>query len=163
MSDVRVGETCMQHWQCLSCQRRARLCAGERGCVPVSATSSLLYHFSFLKHNHSAASHHHHRRCETQLSYPWKLHACRANNNYLPYFYFLRYVFGIGFSCIIQNKSYNSYDNIFLYNYLQQMQQIIHFSPVGCFTTARSKSMQKNREVSWVKHDTCFFNIKCHC
>ena len=36
-------------------------------------------------------------------------------------------------------------ENIFIYNYLQQMYQIIHLSPVGCFTQARSKSMQKNR------------------
>ena len=31
------------------------------------------------------------------------------------------------------------------------MHQIIHLSPVGCFTPARGKSMQKNREVSRVK------------
>ena len=42
---------------------------------------------------------------------------------------------------------------IFFYiivNYLLQMHQIIHLSPVGCFTTARGKTVQKNREVSWV-------------
>ena len=42
-------------------------------------------------------------------------------------------------------------DNIFLYNYLWQMHQIIHLSPVGCFTPARGKTVQKNREVSGVK------------
>ena len=41
-----------------------------RGCVPQSASSSLIYHFLFLKHHHSAAMHHHHRHCKTQLSYP---------------------------------------------------------------------------------------------
>ena len=30
-------------------------------------------------------------------------------------------------------------DNIFIYNYLWQMHQIIHLSPVGCFTPARGK------------------------
>ena len=40
--------------------------------------------------------------------------------------------------------------NIFVYNYLRQMHQIIHLSPVGCFTTARGKTMHKNLEVSWV-------------
>ena len=30
------------------------------------------------------------------------------------------------------------------------MHQIVHLSPVGCFTAARGKSMQKNREVSGV-------------
>ena len=42
-------------------------------------------------------------------------------------------------------------DNIFLYNYLRQMYKIIHLSPVGCFTPARGKTVQKNREVSGVK------------
>ena len=41
-------------------------------------------------------------------------------------------------------------DNVFLYNYLLQMHQIIHLSPVGCFTIARGKTVQKNHEVSWV-------------
>ena len=109
-----------------------------RGCVPLSASSSLTYYHCWsLKHHHSAATRHHH--C------PGKLHACRANNNYFLYFvfYFLLYLFGIVFNCIIQN-------NIFLYTYLLQMHQIIHLSPVGCFTTARGKTVQKNREVSWV-------------
>ena len=38
--------------------------------------------------------------------------------------------------------------NIFLYNYLWQMNQIIHLSPVGCFTPARGKTVQKILEVS---------------
>ena len=33
-----------------------------RGCVPLSSSSSLIYHFWFLKHPHSAATPHHHRR-----------------------------------------------------------------------------------------------------
>ena len=41
-------------------------------------------------------------------------------------------------------------DNIFTYNYLRQMHQIIHLSPVGCITPARGKTMQKNSEVSWI-------------
>ena len=41
-----------------------------RGCVTLNASSSLIYHFWFLKHYHSAARHYHHRRWETQLSYP---------------------------------------------------------------------------------------------
>ena len=36
------------------------------------------------------------------------------------------------------------------------MHQINHLSPVGCFTPARGKSMQKNREVSGAK-----LNISC--
>ena len=41
-------------------------------------------------------------------------------------------------------------DNIFLYDYLLQMHQIIHLSPVGCFNPARGKTVEKNREVSGV-------------
>ena len=41
-------------------------------------------------------------------------------------------------------------DNIFLYNYLPQMHQIIHLSPVGCFTPARGKTVQKHHKVSRV-------------
>ena len=41
-------------------------------------------------------------------------------------------------------------DNIFLYNYLWQMHKIIHHSPVGCFTPARGKTVQKIRDVSGV-------------
>ena len=33
-------------------------------------------------------------------------------------------------------------DDIFLHNYLQQMHQIIHLSPVGCFTPARGKTKE---------------------
>ena len=61
-------------------------------CVPLSASSSLIYNFWSLKHHHSAATHHHHHRCERQLSYQWKLHACRANNYFLLFF---ARVFGI--------------------------------------------------------------------
>ena len=78
-----------------------------RGCVRLSASSSLIYHFWFLKHHHSAATHYHHRRLETQLSYPWKLHVCRANNTYFIFiFLFLLSVFVIVFNCIKQNRSY---------------------------------------------------------
>ena len=42
-------------------------------------------------------------------------------------------------------------DNIFLYNYLRQMHQIINLSPAGCFTPAEGKTVQKNREVSGAK------------
>ena len=56
------------------------------------------------------------------------------------------------FSTVLHRTIVTVYtDNIFLYNYLRQMHQIIHLSPVGCFTPARGKSVQKNREVSGVK------------
>ena len=55
------------------------------------------------------------------------------------------------FSIVLYRAIVSVYtDNIFLYNYLRQMHQIVHLSPVPCFTTARGKTVQKNREVNWV-------------
>ena len=39
------------------------------------------------------------------------------------------------------------------------MHQIIHLSLVGCFTPARGKTVQKNREVSGVKQNC--YQYKC--
>ena len=124
-----------------------------RGCVPLSASSSLIYHFWSLKHHHSVARHHYHRRWETRLSYPWKLHACRANKNYFLYnlFYFWLYCMYLVLFSIVLYRTIVTVYNIFLYNYLRQMNQIIHLLLVGCFTTARGKTVQKNPEVSGVK------------
>ena len=126
-----------------------------RGCVKnkkyPSASSSLIYHIWFLKHHHSAATPHHHNRWETQLSYPWKLQACRANSHYFIYFIFCS-LYLLLFLIVLYRTIVTVYtDNIFLYNYLWQMHQIIHLSQVGCFTQARGKTVQKNREVSGVK------------
>ena len=60
-------------------------------------------------------------------------------------------MFGIVLNCITHNNSYCLHLQYFSINYLRQMHQIIHLSPVGCFTPARGKTMQKNREVSDVK------------
>ena len=140
-------------------QHCERLCAAER--LKPEGSSSLIYHFWFLKHHHSAATPHHHCRLETQLSYPWKLHACKANNNYFLSicFYFLLSVF-IVFNSIIQNKSYCSTvytDYIYLYNYLWQMHQIIiHLSPVGCFLP-QSKVKRAKKSRSGVNSGLFFF------
>ena len=122
------------------------------GCVPLSASSSFIYHFWFLKHHHSAATPHHKNHWETQLSYPWKLHACRANDNYFLYiFFFFCSLYLLLFLNVFYRTIVTVYTaNIFLYNYLWQMHQIIHLSPVGCFTPARGKTVQKNRVVSRV-------------
>ena len=89
----------------------------------------------------------------TQLSYPWPLHACRANNNYFLYIYFIFCsMYLVLFSIVLHRTIVTVYtDNTFLYNYLWQMPQIIHLSPVECFTPALGKTMHKNREVSGVK------------
>ena len=71
-------------------------------------------------------------------------------------FYFILYtMYLVLFSTVLHRTIVTVYtDNIFLYNYLWQMHQIIHLSPVGCFTPARGKSVQKNREVSRVNVPT---------
>ena len=111
------------------------------------------YHFWFLKHHHSAATHHHHRRC-------WR--SCLTDENCMNaeqitiIFYIYNFIFCslflVLFSIVLYRTIVTVYtNNIFPYNYLWQIHQIIHLSPVGCFTPARGKSVQKNREVSGVK------------
>ena len=149
----RVKRRYCKHAICQMCMKIGSVYHASvvRGCVPMCTSSSLIYYFWFLKHHHSAATHHHLCSCKTQL-YPWKLHAGRANNNYFLniFFSFLLYVFGIVFNCIMQNNSYCLH-HIFLDNYVRQLHQIIHLSPVGCFTPARGKAVQKNCAVSGVK------------
>ena len=97
-----------------------------RGCLPVSASSSLIYHFWFLKHHHSAATRHDHHRCKIQLSYPWKLHAGRANNYYFLYIFLFCSMYLVLFSIVLYRRIVTVYtDDIFLYNYRRQMHQII--------------------------------------
>ena len=122
-----------------------------RGCVRLSASSSLIYHFWFLKHRYSAATPHHHRRC-------WR--SCRTNENcmFAEQIIIIFYIFIILFSSmylvlfwiVLYRTIVTVYTNIFLYNYQRQMRQIIHLWEVGCFTPAWSKTVQKNREVRGV-------------
>ena len=124
-----------------------------RGCGPLSSSSSLIYHFWFLKHHQSAGAPHHHRRC-------WR--SCRTHENcmcaeqIIIIFYIFICIFCsiylVLFSIVLYRTIVTVYkDNIFLHNYLREMHQIIHLSLVGCFTPARGKTVQKNREVSGVK------------
>ena len=141
--------TCMQQ-----CSHIASVCHASvvRGCVPLSASSSLIYHFWFLKHHHSAPTPHHHRRW--WRSCPIHENCIRAEQ--IIIFYIFIFIFGsmylILFSIVLCRTIITVYThNIFIYNYLRQMHQIIHLSPVGCFTPARGKTAQKNRKVSGVK------------
>ena len=135
--------TCMTDRQCLPCQRCERLCAADRLiqsylALLVSQTPPLC---SFASPPPPLGD---------AVVAPMKTACmqthCRANNNYFLYifFYFLLYVFGIGFNCIIQNNGYC------LHWQYWQMHQIIHLSPVGCFTLDRGKTVQKKFEVSRV-------------
>ena len=70
---------------------------------------------------------------------------------YIIFFIFYSMYFVL-FSIVLYRTIVTVYtDNIFLYNYLRQIHQIIQLSPVGCFTPARGKTVQKNREVNGVK------------
>ena len=142
--------TCMQQ-----CSHIISVCHASvmRGWVLLSSSSSLIYHFWFLKHHHSAATPHHHLRC-------WR--SCHTHENcmraeqiiiiiYIFIFIFC-YMYLVLFSIVLYRTIVTIYtDNIFLYNYLWQMYQIIHLSLVGCFTPARGKTVQKYLEVSGVK------------
>ena len=121
--------------------------------VPMSSSSSLIYHIWFLKYHHSAVMPHHHWRC-------WR--SCCTHENcmcaelIIIIFYIFIFIFCsmylVLFSIVLYRTIVTVYtDNIFLYNYLLQMHQIIHLSPVGCFTPARVKTVQNIREVSGVK------------
>ena len=99
VSDVHA--TMQLHRQYLSCQCRERLCAAEL--IIQSYLPLLVSQTPSLGSDASPPP-----ALLTQLSYPWKLHASRANNNNFLYIYsyFLLYVFGIVLNCIIQNNSY---------------------------------------------------------
>ena len=136
-----------QHWQCLSCQRCELLCAAE--CIVQSFLPLLISQTPSFCSDASPPL-----AWLTQLSYPWKLQACRANSNYFLCILFFIFcsMYLVLFSIVLYRTIVTVYTyNIFLYNYQRQMHQIILLSPVGCFTPARGKTVQKNREVSRVK------------
>ena len=126
-----------------------------RGCVPLSSSSSFIYHFWFLKQHHYAAMHHHHQHW-------WR--SCHTHENcmHVEQIIIIFYIFFVFVSCSVYLELFSIVlyrtivtvykENIFLYNYLRQMHQMIHLSPVGCFTPARGKTVQKNCEVSGVNH-----------
>ena len=131
-------QTCMQHRQCMPCQLRERFCAAERLIqsylsLLVSQTPSLSRDASPPQPLGDAVS---------------QLHACRANNYFLYIIFFIFCsLYLLLFLIVLYSTIVTVYtDNIFLYNYLWQMYQIIHLSPVGCFTPVRGKTVQKNRE-----------------
>ena len=87
--------------------------------------------------------------------------SCRGHENcmsaepiiiILYIFYFIFYSMCLVLFSVTMVTVYT--DNIFIYNYQRKMHQIIDLSPLGCFTPARGKSVQKNREVRGVNIDT---------
>ena len=84
----------------------------------------------------------------------WR-HSCHTHENSIHaeqiiiIFYIFFYIFcSLYFLIVLYRTIVTVYtENIFLYNYLWQMHQIIHLSHVGCFTPARGKTVQKNRGV----------------
>ena len=145
-----ICQTCMQQ-----CSHFGSVCHASvvRDCVPLSASSSLIYHYWFLKHHHSAETHHHHWRCRRSF----RTHEdCMHAEQIILIFYILFVIFCSMYLVLFSIALYRrivtvNTDNIFPYNYLWQMHQIIYLSLVGCFTPAQGKTVQTNREVSGVK------------
>ena len=140
-----ICQPCLQHRQCLSCQSRERFCTAER---IIQSYRPLLV----SQTHHSAATHHHHRRCCRSCRTPEK---CMHVEQIIIIFYICFFIccsmYLVMFSIVLYRTIVTVYtNNIFLYNYLHQMHQIIHLSLVGCFTPARGKTVQKNREVRGV-------------
>ena len=101
-------------------------------------------------------------------------HSCHTNENGMHaeqiiiifYIFFVIFcsMYLILFSIVLYRTIVTVYtDNIFLYNYLLQMNQIIHLSLVGCFAPARGKSMQKYPEISWVIKGSSLYNTGSGC
>ena len=124
--------------QCMPCQRRERLCAAER-----LTTTTVVR-----------------RSCHTHEN-------CMHAEQIIIIFYIYNFIFCSLYLLLFLIVLYRTIvavyiDNIFLYNYLWQMHQIIHLSPVVCFSPARGKTVQKNRKVSGVKElfsEFMFFQV----
>ena len=153
--------TCMKHRQCLPCQLRERLCAAERLiqshlsllvsrtpplCRVGITTTTAIGRCSCTHENCSCT----HENC---------IHAEQIIIFYIIFFIFCS-MYLVLFSIALYRTIVSVYtDNIFLCNYLWQIHQIIHLSPVGCFTPARGKTVQKNWEVSGV--NIVDFMVRC--
>ena len=136
--------TCMKHCQCLPCQRRERLCWAPH---PVLSITSGFSNTTTLQRGVTTTTVGR-RSCRTHEN-------CMHAEQIIIIFYIFLFIFCsmylVLFSIVLYRTIVTVYTgNIFLYNYLWQMHQIIHLSPVGCFTPARGKTMQKNMEVSGV-------------
>ena len=92
------------------------------------------------------------QRRVTTTAVAWR--SCRTHENWMHaeqiiiIFYIFYFIFCSMYLVLFSIVLYRSIvtvftDNVFLYNYRRRMHQIIHLSPVGCFTPARGKSVQK--------------------
>ena len=130
-----VCQTCLLYWQCLSCQRRERLYAGECLDHPVSSITSG-YSNTITRQRRitisaiARCSCHPHENC---------MHAKQIIIIYI--YIYICYMYLVLFSIVLYRTIVTvCTDNIIQHNYLPQMHQIIHLSPVGCFSPARGKS-----------------------
>ena len=124
----------------MSCQRHERLCAAEH---LIQSYPSLLV--SQTPPLCSAAS----------PPPPLGDSSCRTHENCMHaehiivifYIFFSFYsMYLVLFSIVLHRTIVTVYTNsMFLHNYLWQMNQIIHLSPVGCFTPVRGKTVQKKK------------------
>ena len=134
---------CMQHRQCMPCQRRERQCAAER--LIQSYLSLLVSQIPPLEWRLTTTTIER-RSCHTHENC---MHAEQIIIIFYIYFFIFCSLYLLLFSIVLYRTIVIDYtDKIFLYNYLWQMHRIIHLSPVVCFTPARGKTVQKNCEVS---------------
>ena len=126
--------------QCLSFQRRDREVVGRWAHHPVFSTTSGVSNTITRQ------------RRVTTTAVAWR--SCHTHENcmhaeqiiiifYIFYFIFCS-MYLVLFSIVLYRSIVTVFtDNVFLYNYRRRIHQIIHLSPVGCFTPARGKSVQK--------------------
>ena len=148
-------------------------CSVVRGCVPVSWHTNANYLFELARTriiiwiigNNPVLSIT--SGFSNTITRQWRItttegarRSCRNHENSMHaeqiiiilYIYIVCSMYLVLFSLVLYRTIVTVYtDNIVLYNYLWQINQIIHLLPVGCVTSARGKSVQKNREVSGVK------------
>ena len=103
-----ICQTCskLQHWQCLSCQRRERLSAGQHLIQSYPCTSGFSNTITLQRRITTTAVAR--RSCRTHENC---MHAEQIIIFFYIYIYiyiyiYFLYVFGIVFNCIIQNNSY---------------------------------------------------------
>ena len=140
-----ICQTCMQHWQCLSCQHRERLCAAE-----LSGSSSLIYRFFFsntiTRQQRIATTAVVRCSCRTHENC---MHAEQIMIVFYTFCFFALCIWYF-FNCIIQTIVTVYTNNIFIYNYLWQMHQI-NLHPWGVLPQPEVKTCKKIARLAGLK------------
>ena len=130
---------CLQHRQCMPCQRCERLCAAER--LIQSYLSLLVSQTPPLCSDASPP-----QPLGDAVVIENFMHADQIIIIFYIYIFIFCSLYLLLFLIVLYRTIVTVYsDNMVLYNYLWQMHQIIiiHLSPVGCFTPARGRLCKK--------------------